>query len=419
MSSRRHRVRGLVALAALLLGASVLTACDNGPDLPGTGGSADDTTGASSDASGSDGGAGDGDSSDDQPAASISTNVKRKADVPVDTLLTVSATDGRLSTVDVAGSGEAGALSGAIAGDGGQWEADDLLEPGTTYTVKATVSGDDGEVVTKRQKFTTQDLSLDQQTYASVAPLPGETVGVGMPVIVTFDVPVADKAEMEKHMTVTSAPAQQGTWNWISDTVVHYRPKKYWQAGTTVAVDLDVNGVAAGNGIYGQEDRQVDFAVGDAHVYKVDMVTHQMKVFSNGTLLRTLPITTGEQPDFTTRSGIKVIMEKFDSKRMNSETVGITGADAYDIDNVQWAMRVTNSGEFIHAAPWSVGSQGHANVSHGCTGMSTDNADWLYHMSVRGDVVTYTGTERGIEAGNGYDDWNVSWADYKAGSALS
>jgi len=394
----------------------MLSACDNGPDLPGTGGAADDTTGASSDASDS---SDSGDSSEDQPAGSISTNVKRKADVPVDTQLTVDATDGRLSTVDVTGSGDVGALAGAIAGDGSQWLADDLLEPGTTYTVKATVSGDDGEQVTKRQKFTTQALSLDQQTYASVAPLPGETVGVGMPVIVTFDVPVTDKAEMEKHMTVTSAPAQRGTWNWISDTVVHYRPKSYWQAGTTVDVDLDVNGVNAGQGIYGQEDREVQFAVGDEHIYKVDMKTHQMKVFSNGELLRTLPITTGEQPKFTTRSGIKVIMEKFDAKRMNSETVGITGADAYDIDNVQWAMRVTNSGEFIHAAPWSVGSQGHANVSHGCTGMSTDNADWLYHMSVRGDVVDYTGTDRGIEPGNGYDDWNISWADYKAGSALS
>jgi lipoprotein-anchoring transpeptidase ErfK/SrfK len=415
MSLRQRRARGLVGLVALLLSASMLTACDNGPDLSGSDGSSEVTAGVSAD-SGSDS----GDSGEDAPAGSVSMNVERNATaVTVDTLLAVNAQDGRLSTVDVTGSGEAGTLTGAIAGDGSAWQADDLLEPGTTYTVKATVSGEDGELVTKRQKFTTQELSLDQQTYASVAPLPGETVGVGMPVIVTFDIPVTDRAEMEKHMTVTSAPAQPGTWNWISDTVVHYRPKAYWKAGTTVDVDLDVNGVNAGGGIYGQEDREVEFDIGDAHIYKVDMKTHQMKVFSNGKLLRTLPITTGEQPKFTTRSGIKVIMEKFDSKRMNSETVGITGADAYDIDNVQWAMRVTNSGEFIHAAPWSVGSQGYANVSHGCTGMSTDNADWLYHMSVRGDVVTYTGTDRGIEAGNGYDDWNVSWADYKAGSALS
>jgi lipoprotein-anchoring transpeptidase ErfK/SrfK len=418
MSTHRRRVRGLVALSALLLGASVLTACDNGEDLPGSR-SADDTTGVSTD-SGADSGDSDSDSDDEQPAGSISTNVKRKTDVPVSTVLAVAAKDGRLSTVDVTGSGEVGALTGAIAGDGSTWKADDRLEPGTTYTVKATVRGDDGDLVTKRQKFTTQSLTLDEQTYPSVAPLPGETVGVGMPVIVSFDVPVTDRASIEKHLKVTTTPAQPGTWHWISDNEVRYRPKSYWKAGTQVDVDVDINGVDAGNGVYGQEDREVSFGIGDAHVYKVDTRSDQMKVFSNGKLLRTLPITTGQQPKFTTRSGVKVIIEKFDSKRMSSETVGIPvdSADGYDIDNVQWAMRVTYSGEFVHAAPWSVGSQGHANVSHGCTGMSTENADWLYHMTLRGDVVEYVGTDRQMEPTNGYGDWNVPWDEYKQGSAL-
>ena len=144
-----------------------------------------------------------------------------------------------------------------------------------------------------------------------------------------------------------------------------------------------------------------------------------MKVFENGKLLRTLPITTGK-PGFTTRSGVKVIMEKFETRRMNSETVGIPAgsSEAYDIDDVRWAMRLTNSGEFIHAAPWSVGSQGHANVSHGCTGMSTENAGWLYSLSRRGDVVEYVGTDRPMEPDNGYGDWNISWASYQADSAL-
>ena len=115
-----------------------------------------------------------------------------------------------------------------------------------------------------------------------------------------------------------------------------------------------------------------------------------------------------------------MIIEKFDSKRMNSETVGITGdsAEAYNIDDVQWAMRLTYSGEFIHAAPWSVGSQGYANVSHGCTGMSTENAGWLYAMTRRGDVVEYTGTDRPMTLDNGYGDWNESFADVQQGSAL-
>jgi lipoprotein-anchoring transpeptidase ErfK/SrfK len=422
MPSRRrglHGVRGLVAVAALLLGASMLSACDNGDDIRG-GGSADDTSGSSGDSgNGSSGPSSDSSDSGDTPSASFSTNIKRKSDVPVSTQLLVLAHNGRLSQVTVSGSGDVGALDGTIAGDGGKWKAGDLLEPGTTYTVKASVEGDDGNLVTKKQQFTTQALSLDQQTYPSVAPLPGETVGVGMPVVLTFDVPVTDRANIEKHLHVTTSPQQPGTWHWLSDNEVHYRPKTYWKAGTQVDVNVDINGVDAGNGIYGQEDRDVKFQIGDAHIYKVDAKSDQMRVFSNGKLLRTIPITTGQQPQYTTRSGIKVIIEKFDRKDMNSETVGITGADAYNIKGVQWAMRVTYSGEFVHAAPWSVGSQGHANVSHGCTGMSTSNADWLFHMSLRGDVVDYTGTDRQMEPTNGYGDWNIPWQEYKQGSALA
>jgi lipoprotein-anchoring transpeptidase ErfK/SrfK len=401
MPVRPARIAGATALALACLS---LAACDADSPLPG----------ASDEPNASDG---------TSPAAStreadLDTNLpKNKKSVPVSTLLEVTATDATLKKVSVTSS--AGNVPGELSGDRTSWTAGDRLEPGTTYTMTTLAEDAEGESVRKRGTFTTQALTLDEQTYPSVAPLDGETVGVGMPVIVTFDVAVSNKREFEKNMKVTSQPAQPGTWHWMSDNEAHWRPKAYWKAGTDVSVDIDVNGVSAGKGIYGQEDRVVDFEVGDAHIYKVDMKTHQMKVLSNGKLLRTIPITTGEQPAFTTRSGVKVIMEKFDSKRMNSETVGITGTEAYDIDNVQWAMRVTNSGEFIHAAPWSVGSQGYANVSHGCTGMSTDNAGWLYAMSVRGDVVEYTGSDRPMEDGNGYADWNMSFQEYKQGSALS
>ncbi len=367
-------------------------------------------------------GDGDGSSPDDKTTSAsfaepiLKTSVKKGAsDVPVSSVLSVTAKHATLQKVTV--STPTGALAGTLSADSKHWIADDRLEPGVTYTVKSVGTGDDGDTVRSTSSFTTEALTLDQQTYPSVAPLDGETVGVGMPVVVTFDIPVTDQAAFERNMHVTTTPEQPGTWHWVSSTEAHFRPKRYWQAGTEVSVNLDVNGVDAGGGIYGQEDRRLDFSIGDAHVYKVNAQTHQMKVYSNGSLIRTIPITTGEQPAFTTRSGIKVIMEKFESKRMNSETVGITGAEAYDIDNVQWAMRVTNSGEFIHAAPWSVGSQGYANVSHGCTGLSTENAAWLYAMTVRGDVVEYTGTDRPMEPDNGYGDWNIDWSTYKTGSA--
>jgi lipoprotein-anchoring transpeptidase ErfK/SrfK len=392
-------LRPLAATAALILAGLTLTACD-GKDVPGASALTDDSSESAS------------------PAAAplhVALNVKRGAtDVPVDTELAVAADGGTITSVD-ASSGE-GELPGKVSADGAAWRASARLEPGTSYVVRTTAERTDGKQVTKTARFTTQDLSLDQQTYPSVAPLADETVGVGMPVIVTFDVPVTDRASFQKHMTVTSTPAQPGAWHWLSDTEAHWRPKAYWKAGTDVHVDVDINSVPAGGGIYGQESRKLDFHVGESHIYKVNAQTHQMKVFSNGKLLRTLPITTGKA-GFTTRSGTKVIIEKFPSKRMNSETVGITGSEAYDLDNVQWAMRLTYSGEFIHAAPWSVGSQGYANVSHGCTGMSTENAKWLYDMSRRGDVVEYTGTDRPMTFDNGYGDWNESFQEFKQGSA--
>jgi len=400
MSSRR-----LVGASALVLVSLALAACDAGSALPG---SSDDPSSSPSSSESSEAAA---------PQGSVATNLPRgKAPVPVDKVLKVIATDAQLTTVEVTSA--AGPLEGSLSSDGARWTAGDRLEPGTDYTLRAVAEGADGDPVRRTTTFTTQALTLDEQTYPSVAPLADETVGVGMPVIVTFDLPVTDRAAFERHMTVTSTPKQRGSWHWLTDNEAHWRPAKYWKPGTKVSVDVDINGVDAGNGIYGQEDRVVDFEVGDAHIYKVDMVTHQMKVLSNGKLLRTIPITTGEQPEFTTRTGTKVIIEKFDSKTMNSETVGITGADAYNIDNVQWAMRLTYSGEFIHAAPWSTGSQGYANVSHGCTGMSTADAGWLYDMTRRGDVVQYTGSDKPMTLDNGYGDWNASFADYAKGSAL-
>ncbi|NYD42324.1 L,D-transpeptidase [Nocardioides panaciterrulae] len=349
----------------------------------------------------------------------IHLNVKRGAtDVPVDRILEVSATGGSLDSVQV--SSHAGDLPGTLSQDGSSWTAGARLEPGRRYVVTSVAHRSDGQQVTRKAHFRAQDLTLDQQTYASVAPLEGETVGVGMPVIVTFDVPVTDKASIEKHMSVSASPRQPGSWHWISDTEVHWRPRTYWKAGSDVSVNVDVNSVPAGAGIYGQEDRHVDFHIGDAHVYKVNLQTDELRAFSNGKLLRTIPVTAGKD-GFTTRSGTKVIIEKFKSKRMDSETIGIgkNSPEYYNLADVKYAMRLTYSGEFLHAAPWSVASQGYDNVSHGCTGMSTENAKWLFDLSRRGDVVEYTGTDRPMTLTNGYGDWNESYSEWKQGSALA
>lgn len=395
--------RSSLATAALALACTVLAGCSatsdsTDPKPAATGGQQQDG------------------SAEATSALRITTNLAG-SDVAVDETLKIRADGGRLRTVAV--TSDAGQLAGSLTRDGSSWTAAGRLEPGLSYAVRTVSERSDGERVVKTSSFQTDDLTLDEQTYASVAPLQGETVGVGMPVIVTFDVPVTDRAAMERHMNVESTPAQVGSWRWLSSSEAHWRPRTYWKAGTDVSVDLDINSVSAGGGVYGQENREIDFQVGDAHVYRVDAQTYQMRVFSNGDLQRTIPVTTGKA-GFITRSGTKVIVEKFREKRMNSETVGIAerNPEFYDIDDVEYAMRLTYSGEFIHAAPWSVGSQGNANVSHGCTGMSPQNAAYLYDMTVRGDVVEYTGTNRPMTLTNGFGDWNADFATWSKGSAL-
>ena len=340
--------------------------------------------------------------------------------VALDRPLRLRVASGTFESVQVTGP-RGGIVAGRLSPDKTRWVAQTQLQADSRYRVVSTAVDGNGVKKSFESAFRTRALSLDEQTYPSFVPVDGQTVGVGMPVIIRFDVPVTDHAAIERHLKVITQPVQVGSFHWISDQEVHWRPRSFWRPGTDVSVKADIAGVPAGGGIYGQVNRAMSFHVGDSMVSKVNMDTDQMRVFRNGKLVRTIPITTGQQPKFTTRSGTKVIIEKFRHKRMNSETIGIdpNSADGYNLDDVEYAMRVTYSGEFVHAAPWSVGSQGSSNVSHGCTGMSTANAAWLYNNTNVGDVVQYVGTDKAMTLTNGFGDWNESFAAYRSGSALS
>jgi lipoprotein-anchoring transpeptidase ErfK/SrfK len=407
--SARVASRGLArpAVAVLAIGALALTGCSS------SSGSTDGSL-AGSNESPFDAG------SDTGGAASIAFNVKNHAQaVSVDTPVTVTAKNGTLFGVSVKVGVGNHVLPGTLSSDDTTWRADDLLEPGKAYHVRATAVSGDGAKISRKASFRSQDLTLDEQTYPSISPLQGETVGVGMPVIVLFDVPVTNRASIERHLSVTSSPKMVGSWHWISANEVHWRPKRFWPTGTHVTVHADINSVPAGNGIYGQMDRSTSFVIGDSVIDKINIHTDKMQVWVNGKLARTIPIT-GGKPGWETRSGTKLIIEKSEIKRMDAATVGIQPDDPeyYNIPDVRYAMRVTYSGEFLHAAPWSVSDQGVDNVSHGCVGMNTANAAWLFGISHRGDPVKVTGTNRPLEPENGWTDWNVSYQQYKKGSAL-
>jgi len=396
-----HSRRTWAAAAVVLMMASV-SACSNDPEK---------TSGAK------DGGP--SVSASPVSAASITSSIPGGTrNVKVNRSVRLNVTDGVFNSVTVTST--IGAVKGALSADKHSWQSTSRLQPGATYRVSGVAVDDQGREKLYQAKFRTQALAMDKQTYPSFFPQPGSTVGVGLPVIIRFDVPVTDRESIQKHLKVTSKPAQVGGFHWISSKEVHWRPKTYWKPGTKVSVVADIDSVPAGNGVFGQISRTNNFTIGRSMISKVDMNTHTMKVYRNGKLIRTMPITTGEQPKFTTRSGTKVIIEKFRKKRMNSETVGIPvdSADGYDLDDVEYAMRLTYSGEFVHAAPWSVGSQGRANVSHGCTGMSTENAGWLYSQTIIGDVIEYTGTTKMMTLDNGFGDWNLPFGEYAQAASL-
>ncbi len=352
----------------------------------------------------------------------LTTSLTDGATVPVDHRFTATATAGTVESVTLTSTDprpDKKTVAGALSPDRSTWTAGSLLEPGVSYTAAITARTDAGEAVARSVTFKTQSLSLKQQVFVYNIPGAGATVGVAMPVVVTFDLPVTDRASFEKNMHVTSAPAQAGSWRWISNKEAHWRPATYWQPGTQVSINIDVNGVSAGGGLYGQESKQANFTIGRAASINVDLAAHTLTQYTNGQATRTIPIT-GGKPGYDTRAGIKVIMERLDSVDMNAATTGV-GQDSpefYDLKDVKYAMRVTTSGEFFHAAPWSVGSQGRTNVSHGCVGMSTDNADWLMANTIVGDPAMYTGSGRQLEDNNGWTDWNLPFDMYKSGSAL-
>jgi lipoprotein-anchoring transpeptidase ErfK/SrfK len=342
-------------------------------------------------------------------------------DVSPATPLEVTVTGGELGDVTVADSdGKPVAGNVAPAGDDpttAVWTPETELAYGSAYTVTATA--DDAAGTTASSTFTT--VTPESLATPGVGPLDGTTVGVGMPIRVFFDQPVTDKAAVESHLVVTSSTPTDGVWNWVRDDEVHFRPSTYWPADTEVTLNADLYGVSFGDGVWGAKDRSVTFSIGAKHVSVADAGTHTLTVYDGDQVVQTYPMSAGSDAN-PTHNGAHVVLEKFADITMDSSTFGLAvdAPGGYRTD-VQYATRISNNGEFVHAAPWSVGSQGNANVSHGCINLSTDRAQWFYDFSQPGDVVEVVHSIGGsLSAADGdIYDWAISWHDWKAGSALS
>jgi lipoprotein-anchoring transpeptidase ErfK/SrfK len=327
--------------------------------------------------------------------------------------VTVTATSGKITEVALRNA-DGKAITGELSQDGLRWTSTQPLGYGKTYTVAATAVASDGRSATTSSTFTT--LRPRTQTYASMNPLQGQVVGVGQPIAIYFDEPVANRAKVQQAITVRATPPVSGAFHWFSDREVHWRPAHYWAAGTTVVADIAIYGRDLGNGVYGQQDRRVSFTIGDAVIAKADGESHTMTVEVNGVAVRTVPVSLGK-PANPSSNGVHVVTEKHPKKIMDSSSYGVPvdSPGGYRTE-VDWAVRISNSGEFAHSAPWSVRDQGHRNVSHGCINLSPENARWYFDLVKKGDVVVIANSGGpDLRAYDGFGDWQIPWSQWLSG----
>ncbi|MCQ4081591.1 Ig-like domain-containing protein [Streptomyces sp. RB6PN25] len=311
-------------------------------------------------------------------------------------------------------------VRGELGADDKSWHSTSQLVPGVHYTVRVSTENSDHRPGLQTIGFDTK--AADNTIRVTFGPDAG-TYGVGQPITAALSSPVkgaAARAVVERSLHVTSSPAVVGSWYWVDDRTLHFRPRDYWPANTDIYVSSSLEGQRIWGKVYGGPSAPLSMHTGDKVIAVTDAGAHELTISRNGQTERTIPITTGK-PGFETRNGIKVVIDREAFVRMKSSTIGIPdgSSNSYDLP-VYWAVRLTWSGEFVHAAPWSVGSQGSANVSHGCTGMSTDNAHWFFNEVRPGDIVQVVNSNgaKMEPFGNGFGDWNLSWDQWKKGSAI-
>ena len=339
-----------------------------------------------------------------------------KKDMPVSAEIGLKVAGGKVSSVTLTDS--AGhAVAGALREDGSAWVPSKTLKTRQAYRASVVATSAGGQSKTVTTSFTTMGAP-GHKTGTGLYLFDDHTYGVAMPVVVEFNpgIKKADRAAVQKRMFVQTAPAQPGAWSWTAaGTQAYYRAPKFWQTGTKLTVRIAVGGLPTGGGRYGDRDRSATAKIGRSFSMNVDNKTKQMTVVEGGRTVRTMPVSLGK-PSTPSDSGTMVVMDKL------AETIFDTTAELGPVNGyrtkIQYAQRLTWSGQYIHSAPWSTGAQGHRNVSHGCVNVSPSNAQWLFGKTLIGDPVIVKGTGTKLGYGDGWTPWDVSWANFVKGSAL-
>ncbi|MGW0333061.1 Ig-like domain-containing protein [Streptomyces sp. NPDC003011] len=345
------------------------------------------------------------------------------------TRLRVRVPGGRLESVKVVKSQDAqeSPVPGHLSDDALSWEPDETkLALAAKYTVHAVALDAQGRRSARHATFTT--YVPEERFIGYVSPENRSTVGTGMIVSLEFNREIENRAAVERAVHVTAKPHVEIRPHWFGKDRLDFRPERYWKPGTQVTVSLRLRDVEGAPGVYGLQYKTFSFTVGRSQVSLVDAARHTMQVRREGDLLATVPITAGA-PKTTTYNGKMVVTEMLELTRMNGATVGFKKADGkgeYDIPDVPHAMRLTDSGTFLHGNYWAPHAFGKVNVSHGCIGLrdvkgggSDTPAGWFFDRSLVGDVVEVVhSNDRKVAPDNGLGGWNMGWTAWKAGSAL-
>ncbi|WP_405803251.1 Ig-like domain-containing protein [Streptomyces sp. NBC_01187] len=338
-------------------------------------------------------------------------------DVDPEKPLDVTAESGADKITDVFATDAAGrVLPGDLSADSKHWRSTGPLAAGVRYDLQVSTENDEGAPGRRTLHFETkpQGKHLD----VKLGPDNG-TYGVGQPLTAELSRRVKNPKQreiIERALRVKSRPHVEGSWHWVDSKELHFRPRSYWPAHASITLTSALKGLKVRKGLYGGSAAPVRMKTGDRIEAIADASSLVMNVKKNGRTVHSMPITTGKA-GYETRNGIKVILAKESFVRMTSASIG--ASDFYDLP-VYWATRLTNSGEYVHGAPWSVGSQGVSNTSHGCTGMSSGNARWFFDNVRQGDIVQHVNTagESMAPFGNGFGDWNMGWKQWRKGSTV-